>query len=135
VTAFGFVLDTSTILGYAQLRIGVAELLLSAEELSQVVGATELCLGSAADLEAAGVGTALGAHAVRDHGSLVVLADATLPADRRVALHRLFPTRADVVSALLASFHWGVPVVTYEPKAYVGTNGVFYGDVLEIEDA
>src|SRR2546428_620269 len=58
-----------------------------------------------------------------------------LPADRRVALHRLFPTRADVVSALLASFHWGVPVVTYEPKAYVGTNGILYGDVLEIEDA
>ncbi|SNT65731.1 hypothetical protein SAMN05421812_12574, partial [Asanoa hainanensis] len=111
MTAFGFVLDTSSILGYAQLRIGVAEMLLSAEELGQVFGATELCLGSAADLEAAGIGTALGAHAVRDHGSLVVLADAILPSDRRVALHRLFPTRADVVSALLASFHWGVPVV------------------------
>ncbi|SNT66254.1 hypothetical protein SAMN05421812_1361, partial [Asanoa hainanensis] len=24
---------------------------------------------------------------------------------------------------------------TYEPKAYVGTNGILYGDVLEIEDA
>jgi hypothetical protein len=90
VTGFGFILDTSAILGYAQLRIGVAELL---------------------------------------------VADAMLAADRRVALHRLFPTRADVVSALLASFHWGGPVVTYEPKAYVGTNGILYGDVLEIEDA
>jgi hypothetical protein len=135
VTAFGFVLDTSAILGYAQLRIGVAELLLGAEELDQVVGSTELCLGAAADLEAAGSGTALGAHAIRDHASLVVLADATLPGGRRVALHRLFPTRADVVSALLASFHWGVPVVTYEPKAYVGINGILYGDVMEIEDA
>lgn len=135
MTALGFILDTSAILGYAQLRIGVAELLLSAGELEQVFGATELCLGSAADLEAAGIGTALGAHAIRDHNALVVLPDAVLPADRRVALHRLFPTRADVVSALLASFHLGVPVITYEPKAYVGTNGVLYGDVLEIEDA
>lgn len=135
MTALGFVLDTSAILGYAQLRIGVAELLLSAGELEQVFGATELCLGSAADLEAAGIGTLLRANAIRDHDALVVLPDALLPAARRVALHRLFPTRADVVSALLASFHWGVPVATYEPKAYVGTNGVLYGDVLEIEDA
>jgi len=45
VKAFGFVLDTSAVLGYAQLRIGVAELLLSAAELEQVFGATELCPG------------------------------------------------------------------------------------------
>ncbi|GGM23300.1 hypothetical protein ACFFX1_10615 [Dactylosporangium sucinum] len=64
-----------------------------------------------------------------------MLADAILPADRRVALHRLFPTRADVVSALLASFHWRVPIVTYEPTVYVGANGILYRDVLEIEDA